>query len=112
MEQCPARPESLLAVPVRTPETAANQRAEVFRHEGDYHAFYRLLRAACTRLLLRLLAHWLMSNLLHLVLWPDGHSDLSDGMGWLLTAHVRPCQKYQRFSGDVGQGRCKALLNF
>jgi putative transposase len=47
-----------------------NRRAEVFHHEGDYHAFVRLLRRACARVPLRLLAYCLMPNHFHLVVWP------------------------------------------
>jgi putative transposase len=86
-----------------------NRRAEVFHHDGDYAAFVRLLRQACARVPMRVLAYCLMPNHFHLALWPARAGDLSDWMQWLLTAHVRRYQRLYRSSGHVWQGRFKAF---
>jgi hypothetical protein len=58
---------------------------------------------------MRLLAYCLLPNHFHLALWPRGDGDLSDYMGWLLTAHVRRYHKHYHSSGHVWQGRFRAF---
>jgi putative transposase len=55
-----------------------NARAEVFHHPGDYHAFVRLLRQACRRVPMRVLAYCLMPNHFHLAETEAKH--LCDGI--------------------------------
>jgi putative transposase len=86
-----------------------NGRARVFHDEEDYARFVRLLRQACARVPLRLLAYCLMPNHFHLVAWPLRDGDLSTWMQWLLTAHVHGYRKRHRGSGHVWQGRFKAF---
>ena len=86
-----------------------NRRAEVSHHDGDYAAFVRVLRQACARVPMRVLAYCLMPNHFHLVVWPLGEGDLSDWMQWLLTAHVRRYQRLYHTTGHVWQGRFKAF---
>ena len=50
-----------------------------------------------------------MPNHFHLVLWPEGDDDLSRGMHWLMTAHVRRYHQHYHSSGHVRQGRFKAF---
>jgi putative transposase len=38
-----------------------NRRAQVFHHDGDYYAFVRLLRQACARVPMRVLAYCLIT---------------------------------------------------
>ena len=86
-----------------------NAQAVVFHKDADYQAFLELLRLACERLPMRVLAYCLMPNHFHLVLWPRLDGDLSRWMQWLLTAHVRRYHHHYGSSGHVWQGRFKAF---
>jgi putative transposase len=86
-----------------------NRRAEVFHSDNDYAAFLALLRRACARLPMRLLAYCLMPNHMHLVLWPHGDGDLGRWMQGLLTTHVHGYRAAHHSTGHVWQGRFKAL---
>jgi putative transposase len=86
-----------------------NRRAEVFRKEGDYAAFARLLRVGCARMDMRLLAYCLMPNHFHLVVWPRKDGELGEWMQWLTTTHVRRYHQHYHSSGHIWQGRFKAF---
>ena len=86
-----------------------NARAEVFHKEADYHAFVKLIRSACARISMRVLAFCIMPNHFHIVVWPETDDALSDWMQWLLTTHVRRYHKHYHSSGRVWQGRFKAF---
>jgi REP element-mobilizing transposase RayT len=86
-----------------------NQRARVFHNDGDYESFVALLGEATVRVPMRTIAHCVMPNHFHLVVWPRDDGDLSRWMHWLLTAHVRRCLRHDRSSGHVWQGRFKAF---
>src|SRR6266571_1693745 len=58
---------------------------------------------------MRLLAFCLMPNHFHLVLWPREDGQLSDYVGWLLTAHVRRYHQHYHSSGHVYQGRFRSF---
>ena len=77
-----------------------NKREIVFRDDADYAAFVVMMRKACKRIPMRVLAWCLMPNHFHLVLWPHADGDLSRWMHWLLTTHVRrQCYRY----GTIGR---------
>lgn len=86
-----------------------NARAEVFHKDGDYGAFLRIMGEACVHVPMRVLAHCLMANHFHLVLWPHADGDPSRCMYWLLTTHVRRYLGHYGHSGHVWQGRFKAF---
>jgi REP element-mobilizing transposase RayT len=86
-----------------------NGRAQVFHDADDYHGFVRLLRQACARLPMRLVAFCLLPNHFHLVLWPRADGQLGPWMQWLLTAHVNGYRKRYGGSGHVWQGRFRAF---
>ena len=86
-----------------------NGRQTLFHKNGDFAAFVTLLRQAGERVPMRLLAYCLMPNHFHLALWPRGDGDLSDYMGWLLTAHVRRYHQHYHGSGHVYQGRFRSF---
>ena len=44
-----------------------NARAEVFHKEADYQAFVKLIRSACARIAMRVLAFCIMPNHFHIV---------------------------------------------
>jgi|SRR5579883_2839688 len=58
---------------------------------------------------LRGLAYGLMPNHFHLALRPERDGDLSAGLQWFLTAHVRRYHAHYRTTGHVWQGRFKAF---
>jgi putative transposase len=82
-----------------------NGRRVVFRKQGDYDAFIKLLAQAGERIDVRLVAYGLMPNHFHLVLWPRREGDLSNYMMWLTTSHVRRYHQHYHSSGHVWQGR-------
>jgi len=86
-----------------------NGRAQVFHGERDYHAFVRLMRLACARVSMRVLAYCLLPNHFHLALWPQTNEALSAWMHWLLTAHVRRYRKLYKGSGHIWQARFKSF---
>jgi len=106
---CHARHELLWAATATTSWTGGNRRAQIFHKAADYHAFVRLLRAAQLRVPMRVLSFCLMPNHFHLALWPYNDGDLSEWMGWLLTAHVRRYHQHYHSSGHVWQGRFRAF---
>lgn len=86
-----------------------NGRRTVFRKDGDFAAFLKLLREAGERVDVRLLAYCLMPNHFHLALWPRRDRDLSAYMMWLMTAHVRRYHQHYHTSGHVWQGRFRSF---
>ncbi len=86
-----------------------NARATVYHDADDYEHFVYLIRKACVRISMRVLAYCLMPNHFHMVLWPYRDGDLSRWMHWLLTAHVRHYHRKRGSSGRVWQGRFKAF---
>lgn len=86
-----------------------NARATVFHEPGDYRAFLTLMRLACERVPMRVLAYCLMPNHFHLVLWSRIDGDISRWMHWLLTAQTKRHQRVHRTSGRIWQGRFKAF---
>jgi putative transposase len=86
-----------------------NAQVEVFHKDGDYRAFVELIRLACQRIPMRVLAYCIMPNHFHLVLWPRSDRDLGRWMQWLLTAHVRRYHQHYHSNGHIWQGRFKAF---
>jgi putative transposase len=86
-----------------------NCRATVFRNDGDYSAFIRLLAMAKHRTHMRIAAFCVMPNHFHLVVEPDNSSSLSSFMQWWLTSHVRRYHRTHGTSGHVWQGRFKSF---
>ena len=86
-----------------------NGRRSVFRKDGDFAAFAKLLCEAGERVPVRLLAYCLMPNHFHLALWPRADGDLSAYMMWLTTAHVRRYHQHYHSSGHVWQGRFRSF---
>ena len=86
-----------------------NGRATVYHDTADYEYFIHLMRLACERLPMRVLAWCLMPNHFHLVLWPHEDGDLGRWMQRLLTGHVRQYHKRRGTSGRIWEGRFKAF---
>lgn len=87
-----------------------NNRARVFHEHADYAQFVALMREASERIPLPLFAATLMPNHIHLVVRPDGATDISQWIHWLFTTHVRRYHIKYQTSGSVWQGRFKAFV--
>jgi putative transposase len=87
-----------------------NDGKTVFRKDMDYIAFLELLGEAKGYYELKLFAYCLMPNHFHLVLMPLQAEDLSKGMQWLMTSHVRRYHRHYGSMGHVWQGRYKSFL--
>ena len=79
----------------------ANERAQIFHSAAEYRLFRLLLREACRKFPVRVLAYCLMPNHWHLVLWPVAAGGVSSFMHWLTTTHVAI---YRRHHGSIGDG--------
>jgi REP element-mobilizing transposase RayT len=55
----------------------ANARLAIFSKDGDYEAFERVLAEAQERFGTRVLAHYVLLNHWHLVVWPEPDGELS-----------------------------------
>ncbi len=89
----------------------ANGRLRIFRKQGDFIAFERILADGVERFAMRICGYCLMSNHWHLVLWPKGDGDLPAFMRWITQTHT---QRYHSSHGTVGighlyQGRYKSF---
>ncbi|MGQ0633716.1 MAG: transposase [Planctomycetaceae bacterium] len=76
-------------------------RARLFKSEGDYAAFERVLGEAHEQTPMRLLAFCLMPNHWHLVVWPRHDGELSEWMRWLTVTHT---QRWHAAHGTSGTG--------
>ena len=79
-----------------------NERGEVFHDAGDYHDFVRLIRQACSRVPMRVIAYCLMPNHFHLVVWPPGDEDLG---AWMQPFPSAPPQSRLNHRGAETQRR-------
>jgi len=86
-----------------------NAKQEVFHYKEDYSDFMRLLKEAKERFSI-ILAYCLMPNHFHLVVQPTQGNQLSKGMQWLMTSHVRRYHKSNGPSGHIWEGRFKSFL--
>jgi len=92
----------------------ANARFRMFRKEGDFSAFERVLEEAVVRASgkVELLAYCVMGNHWHLVLRTKADGAMGDFMKWLTTTHAG---RYRVAHGQSGighlyQGRYKSFL--
>ena len=89
----------------------ANARMTIFKNDGDYEAFEKVLAEAVERTGTRLLAYCVMRNHWHLVVWPCQDGELSEFVGWLTLTHTQRWHAYRQStgSGHVYQGRFKSF---
>ena len=78
-----------------------NRRAVIFHKPGDYDAFVEVMRQACHRSGMRVIAYSVMPNHWHIVLWPPENVSVSAFMQWLTSTHVR---RYHAHYQSVGSG--------
>ncbi len=86
-----------------------NGQRSVFHKDGDYLTFIGLLQQMGENYKIHLLAYCLMPNHFHLLVRAGEGSDLSKGMQWFMTTHVRRYHRHYRTSGHLWQGRYKSF---
>lgn len=86
-------------------------RQTLFYKDEDYAAFDRVLAEAHRRIPIRILAHCLMPNHWHFVLWPEHEGEMSDFMQWLTHTHTQRWHAHYHTSGTghLYQGRFKSF---
>jgi putative transposase len=87
-----------------------NGRQTVFYKEKDYLSFLRLLKETKEKYFWSIFSYCLMPNHFHLVLSSREGKDLSRGMHWLCTSHVRRYHKEHGTSGHIWQDRFRSFL--
>ena len=87
-----------------------NGKQRVFHKDRDYQAFTDLLADMSHRYPVDVLAWCLMSNHYHLVVKPQIATELSRGMHWFQTTHVRRYHRHYGSSGHLWQGRYKSFV--
>ena len=90
----------------------ANGRQAIFHTDADYRHFETLLKEACERTHMRLLAYVIMPNHWHLLVHPRADGDLSQFMQWLTLTHTQQYHVKNKTIGygHVYQGRYKSFL--
>jgi putative transposase len=86
-----------------------NGRQRVFRKDGDYLAFLKLLGEMKEQYGVVLYAYCLMPNHFHLLVKARQGEELSPAMQWFETTHVRRYHQHYRSSGHLWQGRFKSF---
>ena len=86
-----------------------NGRQRVFHKDGDYQAFLALLGQMKEQFAIELYAYCLMPNHFHLLVKVQEGSELSRGMQWFMTTHVRRYHQHHHSSGHLWQGRYKSF---
>lgn len=79
----------------------ANGRLRIFKKDGDFEAFERILGEGLERVSMRLLGYCLMGNHWHLLLWPREDGDLSTFTQWVTMTHS---QRWHAAHGTAGMG--------
>lgn len=88
-----------------------NGRMSLFRKDGDFLAFERILAEGLTRYPVDLLTYCLMGNHWHLVVQPRTDDALGQWMGWVGVTHVRRHHAHHGTggTGHLYQGRFKSF---
>jgi putative transposase len=76
-------------------------RSILFRRDGDFEAFERLLVEAHRRVPLRLLSYCIMGNHWHFVTWPEKDGQLTEFFRWLAHTHA---MRWRVAHNTVGYG--------
>ncbi len=86
-----------------------NGQQRVFHKDRDYQVFIELLADMSARYAVDVMAWCLMSNHYHLAVKPKHAVQLSQGMHWFKSTHVRRYHKHYGSSGHLWQGRYKSF---
>ncbi|MEA3363214.1 MAG: transposase [Thermodesulfobacteriota bacterium] len=85
-----------------------NAQQTIFRKEQDFQSFADLLANMAQTYQVEIFAWCLMSNHYHLVVKPVNAEQLSKGMHWFQSTHVRRYHRHYGSSGHLWQGRYKS----
>ena len=83
---------------------------EVFHKDQDYEAFIELMKEVKARYDIKIFTYCLMPNHFHMVIVPIQAEELSKGMQWLMTSHVRRYHRHYESSGHIWHGRFKSFI--
>lgn len=86
-----------------------NGQQVIFHKDEDFQAFVCLLQQMGQNYNVEILAWCLMSNHYHLVVKPEKAEQLSQGMHWFKSTHVRRYHKHYGSSGHLWQRRYKSF---
>ena len=86
-------------------------RMHMFRRDGDFEAFVRVMIEAQHRHPIKILSYVIMSNHWHFVVWPEREGQLTDFFRWLAHTHAMRWRVSQRTVGygHLYQGRFKSF---
>jgi len=86
-------------------------RRPLFKKDGDYAAFERVLAEAMDKHPIRLLGYCIMPNHWHFVLWPQSDGQLTAFLRWLTHTHTQRWHAHYHSArtGHVYQGRFRAF---
>ncbi|MFC1765335.1 transposase [Planctomycetota bacterium] len=89
----------------------ANGRLKIFKKQGDFEAFEKIIAQGLERFSVRICGYCIMSNHWHMLLWPEEDEALSNFMRWITLTHT---QRYHAAHGTTGighlyQGRFKSF---
>jgi putative transposase len=91
--------------------TRGNRKQTIFHKSEDYQAFLAILEEAHRRFDMPLCGLCLMSNHVHLLVWPDQAYAISEYMHWVLNVHVHRYHRHYSLTGlgHLYQDRYKAF---
>ena len=78
-----------------------SRKGVLFDSYEEFASFLALIRRACTKLPMRIIAYCLMRTHFHLLLWPSGDDDIPRFMHWLTATHAR---HWHESRGSIGTG--------
>jgi putative transposase len=86
-------------------------RMVMFRHEGDFEAFERIVQQAHERHPIRILSYCVMSNHWHWVVWPEEDGQVTRFFRWLTHTHAMRWRVSHHTVGygHLYQGRFKSF---
>jgi putative transposase len=86
-------------------------RMVMFRHEGDFEAFERIVHEAHERHPIRILSYCVMSNHWHFVVWPEEDGQVTRFFRWLTHTHAMRWRVSHHTVGygHLYQGRFKSF---
>jgi putative transposase len=79
----------------------ANGRLRIFKKNGDFEAFEKILAEGLERVDMRICGYCIMGNHWHLMLWPREDGDLTEYMRWISVTHSK---RYHAAHGTTGMG--------
>ena len=79
----------------------ANGRLRIFKKDGDFLAFEKILAEGIDRFGMRICGYCIMSNHWHLLLWPPDDHSMPAFMHWITVTHAK---RWHAAHGTTGIG--------